>query len=178
MTGSAISDGGLSPAEVAALATQLRRLAADGRGIPNLPFDVLSALRDLAPAPVVELCVLDKEGAVLLVRREDVNWHGWHFPGGFMAPGESVAAACERVAQRELGAAFALEGVVGVEAWAAHPYASPVALLCRGVLDRPPGEGRFFRSPPDDLIKEQRTYFASIEAARAVVVDRARAPPR
>lgn len=177
MTGSATSGDGLSSAEIATLAGQLRRLVGDGLGVPNLPFVVLEALRGLTSVPVVELCVLDDDGAVLLIWRDDVHWRGWHFPGGFMAPWESIAQACARVGQRELGAVFTLQGVVGVEGWADHPYASPVSLLCRGVLDRPPAEGRFFPSPPEDLIKEQRTYFASIRADRGIVVDRARTSP-
>ena len=168
------ADEGLSPAEIAELAAGLRRLAGEGRGIPRLPFPILEALRGLAPAPVVELCVVGPGGALLLTWREDEHWTGWHFPGGFMGPGESVARACERIAQRELGASFALEGVAGVECWPAHPYASPVALLCRGALDRAPATGRFFTEAPANLIEEQRTYFASLASGGLLAADRMR----
>lgn len=167
----------LSAAEIAALAAQLRRLAREGRAIPSLPFPILEAIRELAPAVVVELCILDRHGAVLLTWRDDEHWRGWHFPGGFLGPAESVAQGCARIAGRELGAGFALAGVVGVESWPAHPFASPVALLCRGTLDRPPSEGRFFAEPPDDLIVEQRTYFASLSAGGLIAADRMRQAP-
>jgi hypothetical protein len=165
-----------SPAEIADLATRLRRLAAAGRAVPRLPFPILEALRGLAPVVVVELCVLDPCGAVLLTWRDDEHWRGWHFPGGFKGPGESVAEACARVAERELGAAFALDGVAGVECWPTHPFASPVALLCRGTLNRQPSDGRFFLEPPADLLAEQRTYFASLAAGGLVAADRMRKP--
>jgi hypothetical protein len=168
-------DASLSTAEIDALAGQLRQLAAEGRGIPRLPLPILSALRSLAPVVVVELCIVDAQRAVLLTWRDDEHWRGWHFPGGFMGPRESLAEACSRVAQRELGAAFALSGVVGVESWPSHPFASPVALLCRGTLDRAPSDGRYFADPPDDLIAEQRTYFASLRAGGLVAADRMRA---
>jgi len=170
-------DAGLSSAAIAALAGQLRQLAVEGRGIPHLPAPILAALRDLAPIVVVELCIVDAQGAVLLTWRDDEHWRGWHFPGGFMGPGESVAEACARVAQRELGAAFVLGGVVGVESWPSHPFASPVALLCRGTLDGPPSDGRFFAEVPADLIVEQRAYFASLAAGRVVIADRMREAP-
>jgi hypothetical protein len=76
----------------AALAAELAALAKVGLGIPDMPFSVLSALKPLAPLPIAQLCVCDERGAVLLTRREDRHWWGWHFPGGFMAPGESLAA--------------------------------------------------------------------------------------
>jgi hypothetical protein len=164
----------LSPTELDALARQLQRLAAAGGGIPRLPFGVLEALSGLAPLPVVELCIVNEGGAVLLTWREDAHWRGWHFPGGFMAPGEGVAEACARIAARELEAVFVLEGVAGVEAWPAHPYASPVALLCRGTLSGSPSAGRFFATPPPDLIGEQRTYFESLATGVAVMADRMR----
>lgn len=160
-----------SPAEIAALAAGLRRLAAHGRGMPRLPFPVLAALKGVAPLPVAELCVAGPEGGVLLTWRDDDYWRGWHFPGGLIAPGESLAAACDRIAARELAAGFALEGVAGVECWPAHPWADIVAILCRGRLDRAPADGRFFATPPDDLLAEQRPYFDSLARGGLVAAD-------
>lgn len=88
-----------------------------------------------------------------------------------MAAFESLAEACARIARRELDADFTLLGVAGVESWPSHPYASPVSILCRGTLDRPPKEGRFFAEPPPDLIVEQRTYFASLTAGQNAPAD-------
>jgi ADP-ribose pyrophosphatase YjhB (NUDIX family) len=161
----------LSASEIDALAEQLRRLTSSGHGVPHLPLKLFEALRGLASVAVVELCITDPRGAVLLTWREDDHWRGWHFPGGFMAAFESLAEACERIALRELGAGFTFAGVAGVESWPSHPYASPVSILCRGTLDREPTEGRFFAEPPSDLIVEQQTYFASLAAGQSAPAD-------
>lgn len=160
------------PPDPAALARALDQLADAGGSLPHMPYPVLAALRRLVRLPVIELCIEDLDGALLLTWRDDAHWRGWHFPGGFMGVDEDVATACRRIARRELGADFRLIGVAGVESWPAHPYAAPLALLCRGVLATPAADGQYFAAPPDDLLAEQRSYFAAMAGGEAIVPDR------
>jgi ADP-ribose pyrophosphatase YjhB (NUDIX family) len=164
----------LDPVRTTALVQELGALAEAGLGIPSMPFPILSALKSLAPLPTAELCIYDESGSVLLTWRDDKYWHGWHFPGGFIAPGESLAEACDRIARRELGAGFQLAGVAGIECWKRHPYASVVALLCRGKLLEEPTQGRYFTEPPAELLAEQVAYFTSLRSGTIVYVDRMR----
>lgn len=157
--------------EIAALAGEIRRLGESGKAIPRLPFEVLQALRGLVPLPVVELGIVGQRGGLLLTWREDENWRGWHFPGGFMAPWESVSEACKRIARSEVGADFVLEGIAGVESWPDHPYAAAVSILCRGKLDGAPVKGSFFAQPPKDIVDTQISFFKSLSAGNLVAAD-------
>ncbi len=58
-----------------------------------------------SPIPVVAGAILDPAGRVLLTRRPDQAHQGglWEFPGGKLAPGESVQAGLARELQEELG---------------------------------------------------------------------------
>jgi hypothetical protein len=147
--------------ELEALARLLRKLAAEGLGTPCLPKEVFSAFRGVVAQPAVEVLVTRSGSDVLLTRREDKNWHGYHLPGGFVGVGESVEAACDRVAKRELGASATLQRIVGSYAWTDHPYASPLSLLCLCTLDWPPRDGVFFDHLPEDLLCQHRELIES-----------------
>lgn len=113
---------------------------------PNLPLEVWKAIGRLVVQPAVEVVIEDQHGGTLLTRRKDQHWDGWHVPGGFMSPGESIQEACTRTALRELGADVKLNEVLDVVAWPSHPYAATVSLFCScslvelgslgGILDR------------------------------------------
>jgi 8-oxo-dGTP diphosphatase len=58
---------------------------------------------------------LDAEGRVLLVRPSYKNY--WDIPGGYVEPGESPRAACEREIEEELGLSIAVGPMLVVD-WA------------------------------------------------------------
>jgi ADP-ribose pyrophosphatase YjhB (NUDIX family) len=147
--------------ELEGLARLLRKLAVEGLGTPRLPKEVFSAFQGVVTQPTVEVLVTRSGSDVLLTQREDKNWHGYHLPGGFVGVGESVEAACDRVARRELGASATLQRIVGSYAWSDHPYASPLSLLCLCTLDGPPRDGAFFEQLPDGLLRQHRELIES-----------------
>lgn len=147
--------------EVQQLALLLRKLAAEGLGTPRTPKDVFVAFRGVVTQPTVELLVSTDERDVLLTPRHDKNWSGHHLPGGFVGVGETLQAACDRVARAELGVGATLERLVGHFTWTDHPYASPLSLLCRCRLEGAPQVGRFFATLPDDLLRQHRTLLRS-----------------
>lgn len=153
--------GTLSEAEIEELARLLRRLSESGQGAPRLPAPVFYALKGVVAQPVVEL-LLRRDGAVLLTYREDANWRGWHLPGGFVGVGESLEAACSRLAKAELGIDVRLEGILGHMSWDDHPYASPVSLLCSCAFEREPSSGEFFASPPEPMIERHRELLRAV----------------
>src|SRR5262249_11561471 len=94
--------------------------------------------------------------------RHDADWRAWHLPGGFVAPGETLAEACNRIANREIGTEVSLQRVRWAEGWRDHPYASVLSIVCEC---RPAGEtrdGRFFRELPDDLLDQHRVFLAGM----------------
>jgi ADP-ribose pyrophosphatase YjhB (NUDIX family) len=118
---------------------------------PNLPFDVWKAIGRLVVQPAVELVIENECGGVLLTYRKDQYWDAWHIPGGFMAPGESIAETCSRVAKRELGIDVDFRKVIDVCSWPEHPphpYASLISIFAKCVLagEEPPHDGTFYGS--------------------------------
>lgn len=146
------------------------KLAADLKKLeptPRLPFDVWSAIGQLVVQPAVELVIEGENGSTLLTRRKDRHWDGWHIPGGFMAPGESIQGACTRTARRELGVDVRFKEVVDVVAWPSHPYVSMVSLFCLCSIAGSSlslRDGFFFEvpsgavEPPGDVIPVHRDF--------------------
>jgi ADP-ribose pyrophosphatase YjhB (NUDIX family) len=142
--------------EIALLARLLKQLSDEGLGTPRTPKQVFVAFKGVVTQPTVELLVTRDGHDVLLTPRHDKHWAGHHLPGGFVGVGESLEAACERIARVELGTGAALERVVGHYTWTDHPYASPLSLLCLVRLEGAPSAGTFFDPLPDDLLVQHR----------------------
>lgn len=142
--------------EVQLLAQLLRKLSAEGLGTPRLPKEVFGALRGVCTQPTVEVLATRDGRDLLLTPRHDKHWSGWHLPGGFVGVGESLEAACERIARVELGASAKLERIIGHYTWTDHPYASPLSLLCLCQLDGEPQHGQFFDELPREVIPQHR----------------------
>jgi ADP-ribose pyrophosphatase YjhB (NUDIX family) len=142
--------------EAQELARLLRKVSAEELGVPRLPKDVFVALRGVVAQPAVELVVSQNGRDVLLTPRQDKHWSGWHLPGGFVGVSETLEAACERIARKELGAHARMTRLIGHYAWTDHPYASALSLLCECTLDDPPRDGEYFSQLPDRLISQHR----------------------
>jgi 8-oxo-dGTP diphosphatase len=65
-----------------------------------------------APRPTVDV-VIETERGIVLVRRRYPPL-GWALPGGFVDPGETVAAAARREAREETGLDVELTDLLGV----------------------------------------------------------------
>jgi ADP-ribose pyrophosphatase YjhB (NUDIX family) len=140
----------------ALLAQLLQKLAAEGLGVPRAPKAVFLALKGVVAQPTVELLVTQDGRDVLLTRRDDDDWSGWHMPGGFVGAGEDLAAACDRIARRELGTPARLLRLIGHYTWTDHPYASALSLLCVCELSGAPNDGQYFDPLPADLLLQHR----------------------
>lgn len=67
-------------------------------------------------AASVELILRHPHNKRLLLtwRNKDDFWEGWHFPGTYIAPGETFEEALSRCALRELGMSVKPQGLIGV----------------------------------------------------------------
>jgi 8-oxo-dGTP diphosphatase len=142
--------------EIQQLAGLLRRLAAAGLGVPRMPRVAFEALRGVAVLPAVEILVTSTGRDVLLTRRDDQHWSGFHIPGGFVGCGETLQMACARVAHRELGVAASMERLIGHYTWPDHPYASALSLLCLCRVEETPRHGTYFERLPPDILAGHR----------------------
>ena len=64
---------------------------------------------------VAAVCVIAREGQVLMIRRGTDSGYGlWSLPGGFVDRGEVVESAAAREAWEETGLEVAVEGLLGI----------------------------------------------------------------
>jgi ADP-ribose pyrophosphatase YjhB (NUDIX family) len=164
----------LNPDDQRELVVLLRRLADQGGAMPTTPRAIWDALAGVVPRLAVELGLFDGE-AILLSHRDDETWQGWHIPGGFVGCGETLAVACQRIAQRELGIEVELVGVVGSFAWPDHPCGSVLSLLCVCRSEASPRDARFsavggrldfFVELPQPMIRHHAGMVAEFHRAR------------
>lgn len=74
------------------------------------------AKRPEIPHLVVAAAVLQRDGAVLIAKRQEKDLLGgmWEFPGGTVEPGETLAEALQREIREELGTEIGIEAEFGV----------------------------------------------------------------
>jgi ADP-ribose pyrophosphatase YjhB (NUDIX family) len=145
-------------AELAELQRLLTKLIATGIRTPDLPHDLWLLLHALVPQPAVEIVVVRDGPEVLLNHRQDEHWNGWEMPGGYLHYRESVADACARIAQREIGVSVTLERIVTAYMWPDHPYGSPLSVVCRCRADGEPLRGQFFADLPDGMVPHHADF--------------------
>jgi hypothetical protein len=130
-----------------------------------VPKEAWMTLHKLIPLPAVEVLVTRKDGREFILNyREDQGWNGWHIPGSFIRPHESLEEACNRVTREELE----LDGITGLQAigilkWepGEHPFGgTPISIVMVGY---PVGEiresrdTRYFSSIPSPMITNHAT---------------------
>jgi ADP-ribose pyrophosphatase YjhB (NUDIX family) len=151
----------MTEAEIEQLRSLLLKLRAEGLKPPLMPLGVWKALRGLVVQAAVEVLITRNGKDFLLTWREDEHWRGWHIPGGFLCPGESIEAACQRLAKRELDIEVRFERVDTVYVWPDHPYASVVSLVCICSLEGTPRTGSFHQRIPDDMVPHHAAFLRS-----------------
>ncbi|EKD95561.1 MAG: NUDIX hydrolase [uncultured bacterium] len=126
---------------------------------------------ELAPRGVLEL-VIRREDGVLLLHREDPPYQGtWHFPGGFMAKGETLAACLSRLLKKELGIDMDAE-VIGFRKldYYSRPDTDPRGHLMHHTIEVFLTEsqiegiqrGKFFYSIPPDIMPHHGRFFRDV----------------
>ena len=103
---------------------------------------------------VAAVCVIAREGRVLMIRRAtDLGYGLWSLPGGFVDRGEIVESAAAREAWEETGLEVTVTGLLGLFSLSGDPVivAAFTARETGGILAPGPEalETAFF--PPDAL---------------------------
>jgi ADP-ribose pyrophosphatase YjhB (NUDIX family) len=149
--------------------------AAVGDPRRGLPEDVFRFVSRITPLINVDLLIQDDRAGTLLTWRDDEFYGpGWHVPGGIIRFKESTADRIRACARDELGAdvsfepspLLVLEAIGGQDTRGHHisllyrcRLLTPPDEAGRSASDPPsPGQWRWHRSCPADLLEEQREY--------------------
>lgn len=144
----------MTEAEIEQLVSLVNQLKREGLGTPNMPYRLFTALQGVVVQAAAELVVTRSGRDFLLTERRDEHWNGWHLPGGFLGPGESLEEACRRIGERELRVSVEFKRLITVFVWPDHPYASAVSLVCLCTSRQAPATGSFFSEIPDGIIAQ------------------------
>ena len=68
-------------------------------------------------AILTTLCMVYRDGEILLQNRVKPDWPGWTFPGGHVEPGESFVQAVKREVLEETGLTIASPRLCGIKQW-------------------------------------------------------------
>ncbi len=153
----------LSPKDQEELARLLRHVAEqDARFIPDKAY---RPFHRLVPWPAVEVLIHDAEGQFLLSYRDDQDLRGWHIPGGYMKPNETIDAACNRIVRKEGVVATGVDNLrlIAAHPWTQgeHPYGYPLSLIiaCRAIGEvQARSDLQWFSEIPPTIIPVHRPF--------------------
>lgn len=157
----------------------LRRANIDARG--GLPEELFLLISSLSPIPNVDLLITDKQGRLLLSRRNDAFFgDGWHIPGGCIRFGETMEQRIQATARTELKCEVFFEPVpiavcdVFCESRPKLKYPNErrhhlaIMYQCylpdgyeidnRGLTEYDPGYLKWFFTLPDDFLRVHDVY--------------------
>ncbi len=109
-------------------------------------------------AVFTNMCMIERDGMVLMQERNDEDWPGVVFPGGHVEPGESFTEAVIREVREETGLTVERPRLCGVKQFYTREGARYVVFLYRvdcftGEL-RSSDEGRVFWVRKEDAPKQ------------------------
>ncbi len=169
----------MTPDRATLLGELLAELAADPKGF--IPDAAWASAQKAFALPYIELAFVRRspegELQVLLSHRTDVDWNGWHLPGGLWRTKQTLEEAIAALSRREIGL---LEPPTILakgewEKWHDHPYGYPVShvviLHNDNVVES--DTVQWFTSPPNAMIDDHghHTQFFN-NVVRQVTKDR------
>lgn len=137
-------------------------------GFPKSPYDIFEKFMSKVVPVAVEL-VLIRQGKVFLTWREDNFFRGWHFPGGFISPRETLIKTCQRIADRETpGLSIISVDVLDIVNNTDDPRFHCVSLIVKAqTFDEPQSDhGCWFSEKPADLIEIHQPIWQKIKTLK------------
>jgi ADP-ribose pyrophosphatase YjhB (NUDIX family) len=128
-------------------------------GIIPSPYGIFDKLLSRT-VPTSQELLLIREGRLYLVYRDDENWKGWHVPGGFLSPRETLIMAAQRIADTEIpGSKITGTKLIFTLRGTDNPRFDTTTLLVISEFEGEPTGGRWFEEFPVDFLGgPQRLY--------------------
>lgn len=112
----------------------------------------------------IELVII-RDHKVLLLKRDDIYFKGWHTPGTYLGPRETLEDAAQRCAGKELKVTLRfikqIAAYSNIENKRFHDYSN--LLLCE-IIEGEPQAGEWFNMCPADMIPEHKKFWGAISA--------------
>lgn len=97
-----------------------------------IPDSAYRPLQKIVSWAAIEVLIVRNNGREALLRhRSDPPWNGWHVPGGYVRPGESIQAFCNRSAKEDAGISggvFNIRHILTTK-WLDHPFTWPFCIM-------------------------------------------------
>ncbi len=127
-------------------------------GIMPSPYGIFDKFLSKVVPGAQEL-VLIRDGKIYLTYRNDSWWKGWHVPGGFIRPRETVIQTCQRIADSEIpGVKITDARIIKGLSVSDNPRFAHVVLLVRADFQGEPTGGEWFSEFPPDFLEIHRRY--------------------
>ena len=123
-----------------------------------MPFSIWRNLISLVPIPSVEVIITRTGKDFLLTYRKDKDWDGWHIPGGFILPRESIEDACKRVAKKELQIDVKFQKITTAYSWPDSPYGNDLSIICICNTKERPHKVKFFTKVPEKMVPHHEEF--------------------
>ena len=130
-------------------------------GLSQKDFD---RIVKLVPFVACEVLIYDKKKGILLLKRRDRYYKGWHIPGGLLRFRESFDERIQAVARDELGIHISSHKLINTYNYIDDPRGHTVGFvfLCRatGIAKN----GKYFKTIPKNTLSHQKPYLKKVFA--------------
>ncbi|MDP3764343.1 MAG: NUDIX hydrolase [bacterium] len=155
----------LSEQQLQKLLTGYLTYLAKVRKTHDLGSDLFEAIIKIVPQIAVEAIVVDSitnPTRVFLTWREDKNYKGWHFPGGFVRFGEKPENRLKTVINKELNATVQrykrLDGIYNLIDSRGHTF----SLCYLAEISKKPAGGKWFaKKTPKNIIGHHKQILSA-----------------
>ena len=148
------------------LAEELKKITP----VPNMPREIFESLKGLLPITAVELLVIHPDNSFVLIEKTG-QFNGWALPSGYIGLNESLEDACQRVAERDLGAKLKSTDFITVFNWPKGGQRSgdghAISLLFKCEVRGNIKNGKYFKKIPEGILAHHKimieAYFEKYE---------------
>lgn len=130
--------------------------------LKGLPEPLFLALTKIIPFASCEIVIMNENNELLLTRRDDEWWRGWHFPGGLMRYGETFFDSLQNTARRELGIKLTSYKFLFPWNYTNSSRGHTVSFIFLCTTRQKPKVGKFFKTMPRDTVRLHKPVWRQV----------------